>query len=489
VQVLSFGSSIVLARVLGASSATDAYYLGLSVPVASYAILQVAIRLGAIPMLSERLTSVGSLGVTARDVVWSTVLGSLVVTVIVTAVAEFFVPMAVGGATAREARWVILELAPLGVLGALTGAFGALLAVVGSFTAAVAVMAIEPALKSMLTIAVGHDIGINALIIGNLVGSGLAALTLWNSVRRRGIRIGAPAMIDVPFVRTLLAVSAPLLVSQSVLQANPIIDKAMAGKLGAGSVTALEIGLRLCAVPTAFLTGLLITPLTASWATRKAAGGWDALRPSIRRALAVIVTFAPSIAAVGFVLRGDLVRIAYQGGAYSPHAVAKTTSVFGVTLLALPAQLLVVVVATIFVVERSTMVPMYVGLTNVVLNVALNLLLRPFFGVTGIALSTTITIYLLTLVYVVVAQRRWEALDLRAVPLRGAFRFLCLVVLVTATAWGVRSVFAPTPSRADTLLVALAVAAAAAAVHIGVLVSRVSASGYSIRFSRAWSSI
>lgn len=56
VQALSFASSIALALVLGASAATDAYYLGLSIPVIVSGILLAGVRLGAIPLLTERRT-------------------------------------------------------------------------------------------------------------------------------------------------------------------------------------------------------------------------------------------------------------------------------------------------------------------------------------------------------------------------------------------------------------------------------------------------
>src|SRR5689334_12154561 len=52
-QLVSFISSVVLATRLGATTATDAYYLALSVPVVAYGILTAAVRLGAIPALTR----------------------------------------------------------------------------------------------------------------------------------------------------------------------------------------------------------------------------------------------------------------------------------------------------------------------------------------------------------------------------------------------------------------------------------------------------
>lgn len=434
VQACSFVSSIALTRVLGASAGTDAYYLGLSVPVASYAILMTAVRLGAIPALTECDGSASPMPFAraASDVFSATLAASLLMTVVVTAIAEVVIPLAVGGQTGATSRLVMLELAPLGVLGAATGALGAILAVRRVFIPTVAVLLIEPVLKTVLTVALGHRIGINALIIGNVVGSTCAAGVLWLKLRSLGIQLHVRLHFDTTFVRGVVAVSAPLVVSQSFLQTNPIVDRTMAGSLGAGSVTALEIGLRICLVPAALVTGLMISPITATWADRRLRHGWPALRTSLARATVAIAMFTPPLVVLGLVLRHEIVGFVYQGGAYSSHALAETSRVFAMTVIALPAQLLAVVISTLFIVEKATVFPMIVGIANVVLNVALNFALRPSLGVGGIALSTTVTIVLLTIVYVVAAQRRWNALQLRPHiwPISVSLGSTCVVAVV-----------------------------------------------------------
>src|SRR5439155_820209 len=60
----------------------------------------------------------------------------------------------------------------------------------------------------------------------------------------------------------------------------------------------------------------------------------------------------------------------------------------------------------------DSVLPMKIGIANVLLNVGLNLALRPVLGVAGIALSTTLTFMLLVGVSALVAQRRWRAIDI-----------------------------------------------------------------------------
>jgi putative peptidoglycan lipid II flippase len=473
VQAASFISSIALAWVLGAGTGTDAYFVGLSVPVLVYSVLLVAVRSGAITPLTERLKSGNHAFADASSQIVSAItVASFVCSFFLTGVALFVLPALIGGSErfAYLMRITILELAPLGVLGAVTGALGAVLAVRRIFAPQVAVMAIEPVLKTVLTLAFGHAIGAQALVIGNLAGSALAALVLWTIVLRRGIAIRPGGPIDTPLVRDVIKISAPLLVSASVLQVNPVVDRTMAADLGHGSVTTLELGLRLFVVPTTLLTGTLITPLTATWAARRLEHGWPALQASLGRILTFLSMTLPPVIVLGFVLRHELVAMLYRGGAYSAAAAHETSQVFGVLLLGLPAQICVIPLATLFVIYRDTVFNMKVGIANVILNVVLNWALRPSLGVVGIALSTTITFTILASVYVAGMRRRWGGL--RPGVVRGAVtRTAASVAATGVVSLALLGVLPSGSSRPLQVLIVVVVLTVGLAAHGAVLLS------------------
>jgi putative peptidoglycan lipid II flippase len=472
VQASSLVSSIALAWVLGAGTGTDAYFLGLSIPVLVYGVLLVAVRSGAIGPLTDLLGEERAFERASSQLVSAILAASAVCSLVLTAAAVAALPALVGGShhLAFLTRVTILELAPLGVLGALTGALGAVLAVRGVFAPQVAVLAFEPVLKTVLTLTLGHRIGAQALIAGNLVGGVAAAAFLWRRVRREGIRISVGRPIDTPVVRNVLALSAPLLVSSSVLQLNPVVDRTMAVGVGRGSVTALELGLRLFVVPTTLLTATLVTPLTATWAARRAEVGWPALRESIGRILTVLSVTLPPVIVLGFVLRHDVVSLVFHGGAYHAGSVHATAGVFGVLLLSLPAQICAITLATLFVVYRETVFNLKIGIANAALNVLLNWALRPSLGVTGIALSTTITLTVLGAAYVVGMRRRWGGLA-PGVVRTAATRIATSVVATTIVALAVLRALPDWSSRPGLLLVVTVVGAAGLAAHLVVLVS------------------
>jgi putative peptidoglycan lipid II flippase len=471
VQVLSFASSIALAQTLGASDETDAYYLALSVPVIVYAVLLAAIRLGAIPALTrvDREAS-QDLGQASSAIVTMTLLSALALTAVTTALAAWLLPAAITGSAHLESRTrlFIVELAPFAVSGALVGVLGAILAVRDRFVAAAAVMAFEPAIKTVLVLTLGDDLGGQSLVLGNLVGNGLAVVLLWCLVRRTGIPLHFASPLSSPIVRTVVSMSAPLVIGQTVLQFNPLIDRTMASGLSDGSVTAFELGARLFNVPMSLLGATLIAPLAANWSARMASEGWHIVVRSFSRSAMVVVLATPPIVAVGIGLRDVLVDLCYAGGAYSESDAERTADVLGVLMLCLPVQLLLIPLSTLFIVQRDTVFPMKIAIANIVLNVGLNLAFRSWLGVAGIALATVLTYTSLTAVYLVVARRRWGDMGLRDARRPALFSALSagLVLMIASLA---ASAIDPPASRLLSLVVVAAMAAIAVVLHLATL--------------------
>jgi putative peptidoglycan lipid II flippase len=469
-QLAGFVYSIALARVIGSSTATDAYFLALSVPAGISMVMLAGTRQGAMPSMTESFAgSAEDFGRAGSQLVSSVVLISAVLSIALTGVTLLALPLVVTDASERLVSLVeadLVALTPLPLLGALTGVLGAIQTVRGNVTSAVAVLALEPIAKTVAVVALGPSVGAASLIIGQLAGSTLAAATLWALLRRGGVALRLVPTVVPPFVRGVVRLSTPLIISQSVLQANPIVDRAMATALGAGAVTQLELGVRLFFGATALIGGTLIAPLTGTWSARLLHDGWDAVRAAVIRAIVSVVVILPPLIVLGIALRSPVVTFLYGGGAYSDHALQVTADVFGMLVLGLPANVLIVVLSSLFVVRRSTIFPMLVGMTNVVLNVALNFALRPPFGAPGIALSTSLTMTLLLVAYARSATVRWD-LRLREVgpsAARAALAGATLAAAAVALAelpWG--------PSRSGTLAHVLVVTVVVLALHAAFL--------------------
>jgi putative peptidoglycan lipid II flippase len=233
-------------------------------------------------------------------------------------------------------------------------------------------------------------------------------------VRHTGVDLRIAGFLRSRFVIHVLGFAAPLLIAQSVLQVNPIVDRTMAAALRTSSVTVLDLAVGMSSVPVALVASSLIGPIAATWASRYAEAGWPALRNSYARAARGLLFAVPPLVVLGFLLRRQLVIVTYEWGAFTSGAASRTALCFGMFLLGLPAQAFVVLLSTLFVIRGDSRLPMKIAFANVGLNLALNFPLRHLFGVAGLALSTTLTYSILCGIYVSAARHRFGPL--------GAFR-------------------------------------------------------------------
>jgi putative peptidoglycan lipid II flippase len=442
-QVASFAFSIALARVLGSSAETDAYFLAYSVQGAVFLVMRVGLQ-AAMPGITERhAESEEEFAHASSQLVSSVVVVTTAVGAAVTAAAVVVVPFVLphaSGDLVSLVRQDLVALAPLPVLGSLTGALQAIQTVRGHVTSTVTVTALGPLVKTIAVLTLGRSLATQSLIIGQLLGSALVVLVLGWMIRAGGVDLRPVATVLPPFVRGVIRLSVPLIIGESVVQANPIVDNAMASPLGPGTVTQFELGTRLFWAGAVLLAGGLIAPLTGTWSARLLHDGWEAVRASVIRTTKTVFAILPPVVALGVALRHQAVDLLYGGGAYSAEALRVTGNVLGMLVLGLPANVLFVAFVSLFVIRRATVLPMLVAMSNVVLNVVLNLALRPVLGAPGLALSTSITTTILVLVYAHSATRRW---DLRLREAAGslvrsllATGALCAVAFaVTALPW------------------------------------------------------
>lgn len=416
VTLLGFGSSVLVARRLGATTMTDAYYLAFSVATFGYVVLLAALRQGAIPKLTE--VNQGAPGETfslgCSELFSATLVAATVISVVGTLIMLMVIPVAARGSThlVSLTREYLIELAPYAVSGATVGLLAAILAVNGMFALPALLLGCETVLKAALVL-LFPGMGAQALVLGSLGGNVVSVILLWQLVRHRGVTLRFVGFRLSPLVRNVLALAGPLAIGATVLQLNPLIDRTAAASLGSGNITAFELGIRLYGAPAGLLAAMLIAPLAATWSAQLASDGWPAVRHSYSRVVTVVVMIAPPLAVTGFLVRHDIVAVVYGSHAYTAVDVSRTADVLGILFFSLTPEILIVPLATIFVIRGDSIFPMKVALVNAVLNAGLDLALRVPFGVAGIAASTALTYCLLCAVYFREAHNRWGSLGLR----------------------------------------------------------------------------
>ena len=235
-------------------------------------------------------------------------------------------------------------------------------------------------------------LGIISLIWGILAGLVFSIVILILKLKRKGINYYFCFRFQHPGVKTILFLMAPLVVTSSISRLNIFTDRIIAARfLPEGSISILNFASRLVLFPHLLIglpIALAVFPALAKYSAQDNLPVFtDKLLSGIRMVLFLTIPIAVGVV----VLRLPLVRLLFEHGKFSPQDTYATTS----TLLCYSVILVSGGIGGMLVrahyALRNTVLPMRWGLTEVGLNIILDLILVRFFGYLGIAMATSIT--------------------------------------------------------------------------------------------------
>ena len=199
-------------------------------------------------------------------------------------------------------------------------------------------------------------------------------------------------------VRKLIRLCVPLFISNSVIQLNAMIDKAIASQLGEGSVSALSYGSFIFNSIHSIIIGNLCTILFTHFVTYVTQNDTESLAKSFRKAVILLTFLLAPIMAFCIGEAEFIVKILYARGEFDASSVALTTYAlsgysFGILFIALRDLMMQVLYA-----YQKIRAAMLNGIMGVVINVSLSLLLSEYFGIFGIALADGIAYFIVAVI-------------------------------------------------------------------------------------------
>jgi putative peptidoglycan lipid II flippase len=393
---------LVLAACFGRSAETDLYYLLAAYFVFAGSVVTGAFQdSGAVPVLIE----VSENQPTRFAEVAGALLGHTLVVGATIGVAMGLLAAIVAG-VASPMRSLALELVLVmsaGMLATSVRAFYVgLLNARGVFRAHPIGSGLGMCLTWVLLLLGRGALGVRIVPISMLAGEVLAVVVLiW--LARTGLGLGImPNLQRSEPVRRIFSLVRLELTGSLITRINPLIDQLMSGLAGVvGGGTLVRYASDVASLPTSILQAtlfpVLLTRLSGE-ATRR-----DQFRATTKRTLVTVVAMLLASAALLSAFRMPLCTLLYSHGAMDRAGVERIAGILPWALLgAAPFGALLVLARAHVALQNSRIMPA-MGLLNSALNAAFNALLVGILGLSGIALSTSIT-------YLVVAVVFWISL-------------------------------------------------------------------------------
>ncbi len=448
-RVLGFVRDMFIAAALGTGPVADAFFVAFRFPnLFRRLFAEGAFNSAFVPLFAKALEGDGE--AEARRFAEEALSGLLTALLVVTAIIEIFMPaftyVLAPGFSADPEKFdltvVLTRIAfPYLTFVSLVALYSGVLNARGRFAAA----AFAPALLNVVLIATliavfwFGDVGTPAagvwLTWGTTIG-GIAQLAtlVWASAHDGMVlRLMWPRL--TARLKRLTALALPGVLAGGITQINIVIGT-MIASLAPGAVSFLYYADRIYQLPLG-IVGIAIGIVLLPDLSRHLRGGrHDLVHFTQNRALefAMALTLPASVALI--VMAHPIIALLYQRGSFDAADTAATSGALTAFAAGLPAFVLVKVFSPGFFAREDTRTPMWFAGITVAVNVAVSLALFPWLAHVGIAIATSLSGWVNSVLLAVALHRRghfrFDELLVRRLPLLALASLLMGVCLYVA---------------------------------------------------------
>lgn len=447
-RVLGFAREALIAAALGAGPVTDAFYAAFRFPNLFRRLFgEGAFNTAFIPLFAKEMEGGGPEA--ARKFGEDVLAVLLVALLALSAVAMIAAPVLVatviapGFADTPEkfdltvvlTRIMFPYLFCMSLVAMLSGVLNSMRRY---FLAAIVPVLLNVVLVAMLIVAL--LLGIDAywtgiwLAVGVIVSGVAQLLFLVWGVWRAGFSLSIRRPRMTPAVKRLLVLMGPALLTGGIMQINLMIgtiiasmqDKAIGLLNFADRINQLPLGIIGIAV------GVVLLPELA----RALKAGDDGEVQHLQNRSLEFALGLSLPAAVGLmVMPVPIVNILYERGAFTALDTAMTASALAAFASGLPAYVLTKVFQPGFFAREDMKTPMWFSLVAVIVNIAVSLILFPFYGHVAVAVGTSVSAWVNVMLLAGTLWRR-EAFRPSPVTLRRVILIVLASALMGALVWG-----------------------------------------------------
>ena len=424
-RIFGFARDMLVARVLGAGLAADAWQLAFTLPNTFRRLFaEGAFSVAFVPMYTRRLGDSGDDHLSADEFA-SDVLGVFVWVLLGFSALCMLAMPGIVWLLAREYQEVPGKFELAVTLSRITFPYLGLVSLVAMISGVLnarsrfAPGAVVPVLLNIVLIAGilagwywrdnigGGDVSVAyAQAIALAIAGAVQLAYMWWAMRRAGVTLKVTRPKITPEVKQLLMLMAPATFGAGIYQISQLVDTFFATSLPQGSLTLLKLADRLNQMPLGIFgiaLGTAILPMLARHI--QADNRAEAQRLQNNAVEIAMLLCLPAAVALAICAPAFTTGI-FQGGKMTGQDTAIMGNIVIALVAGLPAYVLVKVFQPAFFSRMDTRTPVFVAAGALTFNIALNFWVVPRYGITGLAAATAITATLNVLTLVTILQLR-----------------------------------------------------------------------------------
>ncbi|WP_180048473.1 MULTISPECIES: murein biosynthesis integral membrane protein MurJ [unclassified Acinetobacter] len=395
-KVLGFLREILLSYYYGVSNIIDAYLVALTIPGVLFSFFSVAISVSFIPVFSKVYENTEERNNFVNNILNIFILVSSFIVVLTFIFAEYFVYICAPGFD-EETKSLAIKFTRIFVVGVYFSCwisiFSAFLNFFKKFTL-VALAGIPFNLTILLSIILSFYYGVYWLILGAVFGKLFEIIFLYPYIRKMNYSYKFYINLKDENARKIAFLSMPLIFSVAVNQINIIVDKSIASTLQVGAISAINYSHYLIELVIGIFVLTTVTIFFPDLAKSFNNKDKDAMKAISEKSFSIINLFVIPCCIFFIFQTKKIISFVYERGGFDTLAVNLTSDAFFFFSIGLLGLAYREILLRIYYAMHNTIVPVFNSIIGVLLNIILALLLSKYYGISGLALATSISAFL-----------------------------------------------------------------------------------------------
>jgi putative peptidoglycan lipid II flippase len=234
-------------------------------------------------------------------------------------------------------------------------------------------------------------VGVMSLAIGMFVGSGIGVIAQYVAMRKEGYKLSFAITFKDPYLKKLLNLSWPLIITSMFFYINKTIANMIASTLGVGSLSILNYAFIVMNIVVTLIAGSIAAAIFPIMTKQMAYKETKGLQDLFVKSTMITIFLVVPLMIILMLLNKEIIHLLFERGAF----VAKSTKEVGLALFffsigLIPISMMNVIVNVYHATQRMKQ-KMYLFLLLLLVNVVLNLIFSRFLSHNGIALGMAVS--------------------------------------------------------------------------------------------------
>lgn len=257
-----------------------------------------------------------------------------------------------------------------------------------------------------------NQYGTYGLMVAGILASLSQLFSVIPASRNMGYRYEKILDFKDVYFKEMLIVMLPILLALSINRINIIVDKTIASTLSVGSISWLNYANDIIQLVLGIFVTAIVTVLFPIISQEYHGEDVESLKDTMKKGMSWVLNITIPTTLILVLLSEPIVRLFFQRGAFGPEATYMTSRALTYYALGLGSMAFVLILTKIHYAMHDSLTPTLHAIFGVVVNLIFSIILSKYMGIAGIALATSISTTLVTILLITRLNANIKIIDI-----------------------------------------------------------------------------